>query len=183
MNYGLPKEVNVENRAYAIRNGGDWRVILDVIAALNDPELTAQEKAYTSLFIFYEDGKIPKNLQSAADEMMRFIDGGELRDNSGKPLRLMDWEQDFPLIIAPINRVIGRDIRAQEYVHWWSFLSAYSEINDCTYTTVLSIRQKQAKGKKLEKWERDYAKEHPKLVKLRPHLSQCDKQYLDSFTD
>ena len=43
----------------------------------------------------------------------------------------MSWEQDFDMIIAPVNRIAGCEVRALEYLHWWSFLSFYQEIGDC----------------------------------------------------
>ena len=45
----------------------------------------------------------------------------------------MDGEQDFPFIVGPVNRVLGKEIQSLKYLHWWSFLSAYTEIGDCTF--------------------------------------------------
>jgi len=47
--------------------------------------------------------------------------------------KLADWEQDFPLIVNPVNRVLGYEVRDCEYCHWWTFLSAYYEIGDCLF--------------------------------------------------
>ena len=65
----------------------------------------------------------------------------------------MDGEQDFPFIVGPVNRVLGKEIRSLKYLHWWSFLSAYTEIGDCTFQKIVSIRSKRAKGMRLEKGE------------------------------
>ncbi len=97
--------------------------------------------------------------------------------------RLMDWEQDFPLIVAPVNRIMGCEIRSMRYLHWWSFLSAYMEIGECTFSAVVGIRQKKQKGKKLEKWEQDYVREHPETVNLRPLVSEDEQTFLDSLTE
>ena len=182
MNYELPTEIVIADKAYPIRRRGDYRVILDVLAAFEDPDLTEREQAAAALTIFYET--LPTDLQRAAEEMVRFIDGGD-GDERGKKssARLMDWEQDFPLIVAPVNRILGCEIRALPYLHWWSFLAAYMEIGDCTFSTVVSIRQKKQKGKKLEKWEQDYAREHPDTVNLTPRVSQDEKDFLDSFVE
>lgn len=179
MNYNLPTEVKIDGVDYPIRKRGDWRMTLDVLIALAAPELSDEEKYIAALRIFYE--KIPPDAEKAIAEMVHFINGGDTVTPSKPSPRLMDWEQDFPLIVAPINRILGKEIRATEYLHWWSFLSAYMEINDCTFTTIVSIRQKQAKHKKLEKWEQDYVREHPELVKLRPLVSESEQEYLDSF--
>lgn len=179
MNYSLPTVIEIDGVEYPIRNRGDWRMVLDILAAFADPELNNEEKISAALFIFYETE--PPDVEKAYVEMTRFIDGGTLADQSKPAPRLMDWEQDFPLIVAPINRVLGGEIRAMEYLHWWSFLSAYMEINDCTFTTVVSIRQKQAKHKRLEKWEQDYVREHPELIKLRPLVSESEQNFIASL--
>lgn len=179
MNYELPTSIEIDGKAYNIRGRGDYRVILDVIAALTDPELNECEQAAAALCIFYE--QLPADVQAAADEMVKFIDGGTTAQGGKASPRLMDWEQDFPLIVAPINRVVGCEIRAVPYLHWWSFLSAYMEIGECTFATVVGIRQKRQKGKKLEKWEQEYVREHPDTVNLRPLVSESEQAYLDSF--
>ena len=177
----LPVDIEIDGVRYPIRKRGNWDMALDVIEALNAPELSDREKLTAALIIFYE--KVPPDVAKAVEEMNRFIDGGSTVKQSKPSPRLMDWEQDFPLIVAPVNRILGKEVRSVEYLHWWTFLAAYMEINDCTFTTVISIRQKQAKHKKLEKWEQDYVREHPELVKLRPLVSESEQAYLDSFLE
>lgn len=53
MNYSLPKYLTVGGAEYDIRY--DFRVTLDIIEALEDPELSSQEKAFVSVKIFYPD--------------------------------------------------------------------------------------------------------------------------------
>ena len=36
----------------------------------------------------------------------------------------MDWEQDGAVIIPSVNRVLGREIRAMQYLHWWTFFGS-----------------------------------------------------------
>ena len=88
----------------------------------------------------------------------------------------MDWEQDFNYIIAPINRVLGKEIREIPYdfdantggLHWWTFMSAYMEIGgDCMFSQIVSIRDKQARGKKLEKYEREWLRRNADIVNLK----------------
>lgn len=179
MNYELPTEIVIGDEVLPIRKKGDYRVILDVLSALTAPDLDEREQAAAALSIFYETP--PHDVQRAAEEMVRFIDGGEEARAEKSNARLMDWEQDFPLIVAPVNRILGCEIRSLPYLHWWSFLSAYMEIGDCTFSTVVSIRQKKQKGKKLEKWEQDYVREHPDTVNLAPRVSQAEKDFLDSL--
>lgn len=180
MMYSLPKSVELSGIEYAVRS--DFRAILDIIAALNDPDLTQQEKTYVSLFIFYvEANTIPQaDMREAMDKLMWFINCGEPIDDKPRPV-LMDWEQDFPLIVAPINRTLGFECRSAEYLHWWTFISAYYEIGECAFSTLVGIRQKLKRGKKLDKWEQEYYREHRDMVTLKKKVSKADKELLDDI--
>ena len=83
-------------------------------------------------------------------------------------------EQDYPLILPPINRIFGRDIREIPYdaetntggVHWWTFLGAYNDLGDCTFAQVVRIRDKKARGKTLEKDEREWYRRNSDLASV-----------------
>lgn len=131
MIYDLPKTLEVNGTEYEIRS--DFREILDIIEILNDEELKDSERAFVTLLFFYPDFENlpPECYQEALEQCFWFINGGRFDDESqGNPPRMMDWQQDFPYIIAPVNRVIGHEVRADAYLHWWTFLSAYMEIGE-----------------------------------------------------
>ena len=121
IDYTLPKSVNIDDTQYKIRNDCDFRVVLDVICALNDIELSDNEKIYCALKIFYGDIPQDKDLQQAVVEMMKIINNGEEEKPSNEPQKppIMNWEHDFKYLVAPINRVLGFDIRTVDYLHWW----------------------------------------------------------------
>ena len=183
MMWDLPIAVEINGIKHPIRNNCDYRVVLDVICALNDSELTDEEKVKCALFIFYEDISQIDNFETAIKEMLRIINNGEeeTATSDHKP-QLMDWEHDFKQIAPPISRVLGYDVRTPDkYCHWWSFLGAYMEIGgECTFATIVSIRNKRAKGKKLEKWELDFLREHRKIVDLPQKLTAEERELLNS---
>lgn len=167
MNRRLPKSVEVDGKEYPINRNGDYEVILDVIEVLHADDLTEKERAVFALTIFY-DYNIPENMEEALKKMMWFIACGEEDEENSKPTKpLVSWEKDFPLMVAPINRVIGYDVRSVDYCHWWTFISAYLEIGECMFATVVSIRNKLQKGKKLDKSEQEFYREHKKQVDLK----------------
>lgn len=181
MMWDLPIAVEIDGEQHPIRNKCDYRVILDVICALNDDELTDNEKIKCALFIFYEDISQIQDFETAIKEMFRTINGGEEEEQTqeNKP-KLMDWEHDFPVLVAPINRVLGCEMRSVDYLHFYTFLSAYYEIGECTFSTIVSIRSKLSKGKKLEKWEEEYVREHRKMVELPRKLTKEEQDFLNS---
>ena len=178
INYELPTSVEVNGTRYDIRS--DFRAILDIIEALNDIDLRPQEKSLVVLEIFYEDPDlIPAyDWEDAIRACFRFIDGGVERTKGNSP-ELVDWEKDFPLIVAPINHIAGQDIRGAEYVHWWTFLAWYGEIsNDCTFAQVLLIRDKLARNKTLDKAEREWYERNRDLVDRTNRYSADEEEFL-----
>ncbi|MBR2680489.1 MAG: hypothetical protein IKE23_07015 [Exiguobacterium sp.] len=181
MNYKLPTELEIGGVRYNIRS--DFRPALDILTALGDPELTDEDKANVVVRILYPDWKkIPrKDIQEAVNKGIWFIAGGKEDDGKKSP-RLMDWEQDFEYIIAPVNRIAGTDLRGQEYVHWWTFLSYYYEIGECAFSQIVSIRQKRKKGKKLEKWEQEWYRDNRDAVDLKAKYTKSEDDIIAKWT-
>ena len=55
------------------------------------------------------------------------------------------------------------------------------EIGDGTFSQVLAIRQKKARGKKLEKYEQEFARNHPELVELKKRISEEQQEEMDNL--
>ena len=176
--YELPASVNIGGRDYAIRT--DYRAILDIIMALNDPDLTDDDRGAVALGIFFRD-ELPEDLQAGIERCFWFISGGD-EHPGGKPApRLVDWEKDFRWIASPINRMLGKDIRAVD-MHWWTFLSYYYEIGDCTFAQIVKIRSAKATGKKLDMADREWARKNADLINIETRLSAAESDMLAAWT-
>lgn len=180
MNYALPTEVEIEGNVYPIRS--DYRVILDIFEAFGDPNLNNDQKALAALDIFYPGFlTIPGDLlQEAAERLLWFINCGNEGDSRKRP-KLMDWEQDFLYIAAPINRVVGQEIRSMPYLHWWTFIAAYYEIGDCFFAQIVRIRSLRAKGKRLEKADQEFYRENKCLVNIKERYSEAENTLLQEW--
>jgi hypothetical protein len=93
----------------------------------------------------------------------------------------MDWEQDAEIIIPAINQVAGREIRLDPGIHWWTFFGWYMSIGDGLFASVLRIRSKKAKGKKLEKWEEEFYQDNKKLIDFRTADAEEVRREKDSI--
>lgn len=164
--YELPTEIEIGGVEYRIRNDGDYRTILDIFSILEDRHLTQTERIISALIVFFEDLssiedliKIP-DMEEAVHKMYDFFNAGK---KEGKTVnrKLLDWEEDSAIIVAAINPIAGKEIRSEEYIHWWTFVSYYMAIGESTLSTVVSIRSKIVNGKPLEKWERKFRMENP----------------------
>lgn len=167
----LPTSIVVGGIDYEIRT--DFRAVLDILKTFNDPDFENDEKWIVCLTILYIDfGNMPpQDYEEAIEKAIEFIDMG-IKDDGKKQPHVMDWEQDAPVIIPSVNRVLGKEIRAMQYLHWWTFLGAYMEIGESLFSQILSVRMKKAKGKKLEDWEREFYKENKTLVDLDVKYSE-----------
>jgi hypothetical protein len=181
--YTLPYFVEIDGKKLNIRNKCDFRVVLDVIEALNDNELDDQQRIVCALYIFYGEEELKKtaNIEEAVRQMFAVINGGEEESDQPDKPQLMDWNHDFPQLAPPISRVLGYDIRLPDkYTHWWTLLSGYMEIGgDCLFSQIVGIRQKRNKGKKLDDWEREFYRENRKKVDLPMKLSREEQEFLD----
>ena len=184
----FPTSLNIGGTDYEIRT--DYRAVLDLLTALNDEELTdadPQIEAYMKSrvileIMFPQCDDIPEEYtQEALDKVIEFIDMG-ITEDSKKP-KTMDWEQDAPILIPAINKVLNTEIRAQKHIHWWTFLGAYMEIGESLFSNIVHIRQKKAKGKKLDKWEQDFYKENKSLIdfKQKNQRSNEEKELLRDY--
>lgn len=184
----LPTSITVKGHEYPIRT--DFRAVLDLLTALSDKDMQGESEEETNLihaelilqimFVDYES--IPnEDINECILKISEFVDMGISTDDNKPHPKVMDWEQDATLIIPAVNKVVGREIRADKYMHWWTFLSAYLEIGECTFSHILSIRQKKASGKKLEKWEQEYIRDNKNLVLLHEKLT--DEEKLDVEND
>lgn len=180
--YSLPTTVEVENIEYPINKKGDFRMILDCITVMNDPELSDDEKAFCVLSIFY-NFNIPENTQSAYEAVRIFIDCGEdEKEEQPQKAPIMNWDKDFTIICDDINAKYGIDIRGLEYLHWWTFISYYKNLGEGQFSTIVSIRSKKQKGKKLEKWEQEFYQANRKKVDLdNPVLNSDEEEFFKSI--
>lgn len=181
--YDLPKSIEIEGINYEIRS--DFRVVLDIFCALNDPDLSDRERGEVVLDIlypsFYAGEMPPEHYEEALKKALWFINGGEENKTSTKPMKLMDWEQDFTYIVAPVNRVAGCEVRSLPYLHWWTFLSFYNEIGECLFSQIVGIRKKRKTGKKLDKSEREWYLQNRSIVDFKTHYTEQEDDVLKQW--
>ena len=178
MMYDLPKSLTICGSEYEIRS--DYRAVLDICIALSDAELNDQEKALVALDIMYPAfaSMPPEHYQEAVRQCFWFINCGADDDPTHKAPKLVDWEHDFMHIVAPVNRVVGQEIRAVPYLHWWSFISAYYEIGDCTFAQIVRIRDKKARGKPLDKADQEWYRRNRNLVDIPTGYTEAENEIL-----
>lgn len=165
--YQIPVELEFNGKKHKIRNDGDYRVILDCFLALNDEELTKEERVIACLIIFYEELETLEDVNGIEDsdtwikEMFQFFRCNQPEPPISNQYSLIDWEKDEQMICAAINPIAHDEIRSIPYLHWWTFMGYYNSIGKSVLATVVSIRNKIVRGEKMEKWETKFKRENP----------------------
>jgi hypothetical protein len=158
--------VNGEERAINC----DFRDIILICNAFNDPELTNSEKTLIMLNNLYVDDWLNfGNVEEAIKQASWFIDWGkEYKETTENSPKIMDWEQDYNLIISAVNNKANViDVRELEFVHWWTFLGYFSDRGECQFSSITDLRDKIAKGKKLDTWEKEIIRENRDQIILK----------------
>ena len=175
MIFDLPHSLEIDGEEWEIRT--DYRDILNILTAFEDEDLTDKEKQYVCLFILYEDleSMPPALYEKALRAALEFIDHGSGGGDGKASPKTMDWAQDAPILFPAINHIAGYEVRSAEYVHWWTFVGYFMEINEGVASTVLNLRSKKARGKKLEKWEREFWQRNKDICELRRKETDADR--------
>ena len=178
----LPQRAQIGQNTYDLNT--DYRDILEIFRYLEDPDLPEYIRWQIALGLFYRQSVPDGDMAQAIEYLCQFIRCGQ-QESTPAP-KLLDWQQDAPLIIADINAAAGQEIRSVPYLHWWSFMAWFYAIGQGQLSTVVTIRQKLATGRKLESWEQTYYRQNRQIVELPKRYSRQElqqKQQLEALLD
>lgn len=184
----LPETLTVGDSEYPIRT--DYRSVLQIFEAFQDPELYPEEKQLVSIYLLFEDFSDGDDVETAvedgfdAEEAIRqiawFIAAGR-PEREDKSLPTYSWSQDEHMIFAAVNKVAGTETRELPYLHWWTFLGYFNEIGEGTFSFIVNIRNKLNNGKKLEKYEQEFLAKNHDLVEIKPVLTKEEQEQEDEY--
>lgn len=176
----LPKALDVNGISYSIN--ADFRNVLRIFEAFNDPELSDAEKAYICVRRLFTE-EIPVNdIEEAVHKAYWFCDGGDAPKTKPEKVKTLDWAHDEQIIFPAVSKAAGViDVRELEYMHWWTFLGCFGEIGEGLMSTVMHIRQKQARGQQLDKWEKEFYNKNKELVRIITPEEQAEIDETEAF--
>lgn len=177
----LPNSIKLGEKEYSIRS--DYRAGIRLMQMFEDHELTDNEKLFIAMKVIFKDAVIPGvYLQEALEKTGWFLNGGELNQtsSSGSQRRLYSWNQDLRFIIAAVDKTVGFSVRGKAFFHWWDFLSAFSEVGESSFTTIVSQRLLKQKGKQTES-DIDWWAENADIAELKIQRSKEEQDAVDRF--
>ncbi|MCI9201541.1 MAG: hypothetical protein HFI03_14390 [Lachnospiraceae bacterium] len=184
----LPEALTVGDEEYPIRT--DYRNVLQVFEAFQDPELQPEEKWIVAIYLLFENFSCDDDVLEAAQDG---FDLGEAMKqiswfiSAGQPEKQVleqptyNWTQDEQMIFSAVNKVAGRETRELEYLHWWTFLGYFNEVGEGTFSFIVGIRHKLNKGKKLEKHEKEFLSLNKELVLMKKPLTKEEQEQEDAY--
>lgn len=184
----LPEALTVGGEEYPIKT--DYRNVLQVFEAFQDPELQPEEKWIVAIYLLFEGFSCDDDVLEAAqngfdlEEAMKqiswFISAGQ-PEKQVLQQPTYNWTQDEQIIFSAVNKVAGRETRELEYLHWWTFLGYFNEVGEGTFSFIVGIRHKLNKGKKLEKHEKEFLSHNKELVLMKKPLTKEEQEQEDAY--
>lgn len=176
----LPTSLNIQGKEYEIRS--DYRDCLVILQAYSDPDLTDMEKGAVCISILYKEPPAPEHLQEAYDKAVWFLNCGDTVQKPHTHQPTYDWEQDEQMIFSAINKVANKEIRSAEYMHFWTFIGLFNEIDgQGTFATIINIRNKKNKHKRLEKWEQEFYRNNKEIIDIKRKYTEGEKEVLSEL--
>lgn len=176
----LPEVLEVGGQQIAIN--ADFRNILTIFEAFNDPALTNEEKSYICLARLYTASIPYYYTQEAYERAVWFMQGGDMPMSKPEEAKIIDWGHDESMIIPAVSKVLGAvDVRSMPFLHWWTFLGSFGEIGEGLFSTVLHIRHKKARGQKLSKAEEEFYRKNKDLCLITTAEEQAAINETEEF--
>lgn len=125
---------------------------------MQDKGLTAEEKMFLALKLFYEEP--PKDIKKAVEGILWFYSGGEQDkkvDTGGKKPKkaIYSYEHDAKLIYSAFWHDYRLDLNEVDYLHWFKFKSLFEGLNEenkiCKYMEYRAVDLSKIKDKEEKK--------------------------------
>ena len=131
--------------------------------------------------LYKEPDKIT-NVDDAVEQGMWFLNcGKEPDEHQVQSKKVYDWEQDEQMIFSATNKVAGKELRSVEYLHYWTFMGYFQEVEDGLLAYVIGIRAKRNKHQKLSKEELNFYTANKDMVDIKRKYTEKELEELEEL--
>lgn len=151
----MPETVRVGEDSIFIRT--DFRVGLLFELMMWDTGLTARQKVWQALRLYYRDEDLGKDAEAAYRAAVWFFAGGggkragRGKAREGEARRVVDFDADADVIYAAFLDQYGVDLQDVEGLHWWKFRAMFLGLRGdheiCRRMGLRGLRLASIKGK------------------------------------
>lgn len=157
----------------------DFQTGIQVSQCLNDSDLSKQEKLTTAVSLMFP-GEYP-GISGAIEEALNWYLNGWNHDNVHKGKKsdvvLMDFDIDQWRIYAAFRQQYGINLNRQQ-LHFWEFMGLLSNLEECAFTRVISIRDKKITSK-MSKEEKEAYSNAKKMYAIRREEVESEEEKAD----
>ena len=173
----LPEEWN----GYPIDS--DFQIGIQISQCMSDDELSKTEKFNLAVDLLFPETK-PTN-KEAAEALDWFLSEYHHDNNTDNKsnVPIMDFDIDQWRIYAAFLSQYRIDLNSVK-MHWFVFMGLLSNLNECSFTHVMDIRQKKITSK-MSQEEKKAIKEAKKVFSIKPpkeeRISPEEQRRVDEF--
>lgn len=132
----------------------DFQIGIQMFQALNDEELTEQERMLEAISLLFPDkdeegNKLPYPDFNTAVEGVQWFLSRWYQDNTPEEkdkTKVTDYDIDQWRIYSAFRSQYNINLNTDS-LHFWEFMGLLSTLEECAYTRVIGIRQRKFEGK------------------------------------
>lgn len=135
----------------------DFQTGIQISQCLTDADLSNEERAATAVALIFPE-QYPTDAQELQKALEWYLNGWNhdqvsSKKKESKSTELMDFDIDQWRIYAAFRQQYGINLNRQR-LHFWEFMGLLSNLEECAFTRVISIRDKKVTSK-MSKEEKD----------------------------
>ena len=155
----------------------DFQTGIQISQCLTDDELTNAEKLTTAVYLMFP-GDYPEDVKEIQEALAWYMNGWN-HDNmsTGKKKDetvLMDFDIDQWRIYAAFKKQYGIDLNRQ-HIHFWVYMGLLSNLEECAFTRVVSIRDKKIDSK-MSKEEKEALSKAKKMYAIKKETVETEEE-------
>lgn len=155
----------------------DFQTGIQISQCLADEELTNTEKVATALSLMFIRER-PTDAEEIQEALTWYMNGWN-HDNvsSGKKKDetvLMDFDIDQWRIYAAFRKQYGIDLNRQK-LHFWVYMGLLSNLEECSFTRVVSIRDKKIDSK-MSREEKEALSKAKKMYAIKKEIVETEEE-------
>lgn len=156
----------------------DFQTGILISQCLEDAELTMRERLFTALSLLFPDAKKRPTIREAEEALEWFMTGFNHDRHTKKSVKkVMDFDVDQWRIYAAFLNQYHINLNNTR-MHWFVFMGLLGNLEECSFSSVIDIRQKEITGK-MDREEKKRLSEAKKVYSLSNHdepLTEEQKQ-------
>ena len=171
-----PEVIEIAGVEYEINT--DYRFALACFACINDPDISAYERALGIIGLLYKDE--PPDAQEALKLALKYLRCGTDEEDTGDKKPDMDFECDMNYIRSSFRSDFNIDLIRTD-MHWFEFCELLQGLtDDCILNRVREIRNRDISEIKDIKSRQKVIKAQQE-VQLPERLNKKSKDIIDNF--